>query len=132
MFYLWFLLGACINAIFAQQFYDSTPCSRDTSYPGSRYTCNSFQNSCQTFVVYRASEYFQTILSISELFHMNPDDLLHLNNLPSPSEVLMPGKGVLIPINCSCSGQILRQISVTLCLGPQHSQRLLVGFLKAY
>ncbi|KAA8544080.1 hypothetical protein F0562_021743 [Nyssa sinensis] len=108
MFYLWFLIWVCINLSQAQQFYDATLCSSDTNYPGTRYTCNSFKNLCQTFMVYRASQRFQTISNISYLFSMDPDELLPLNNLTSPSEILQPGREVLVPINCSCSGQFFQ------------------------
>ncbi|XP_062016229.1 lysM domain receptor-like kinase 4 [Rosa rugosa] len=105
MIFLWFFILVCLNSSHAQQYYDQSECPSNISYPGSRYTCNMFQNSCSTYVVYRANQHFQTIANISDLFHMDSDAMLRLNNLTSPSDVLKPGREVLIPINCSCSGQ---------------------------
>lgn len=113
MIYLSFVFWVCISSsTYAQQFYDSSDCSSDAPNPGSRYTCNSFPNSCKTFLVYRANQNFQTIGRISDLFHSNSADVLGLNNLTSPSEILKPGREVLVPINCSCSGQFF-QANVT-------------------
>jgi hypothetical protein len=39
---------------------------------------------------------------------LNSADVLHLNNLTSPSEILKPGRDVLVPVNCSCSGQFFQ------------------------
>ncbi|XP_052186941.1 lysM domain receptor-like kinase 4 [Diospyros lotus] len=109
MIFPWFLIWVelvSLNA--AWQFYDATLCSSDTDNPGRRYACNSFQKSCQTFVVYRAGQQFQTISNISGLFRMEPDVLLPLNNLTSPSEILEPAREVLVPVNCSCTGQFFQ------------------------
>ncbi|XVF46306.1 hypothetical protein PTKIN_Ptkin03bG0017100 [Pterospermum kingtungense] len=108
MIYLLFLVWIVINSSFAQQYYDSSDCLSNDSYPGSRYTCNSKQQySCRTFLVYRANKQFgvQNLLNISALFQMNSSELLDVNNLASPSETLEPGREVLVPINCSCSRQ---------------------------
>lgn len=108
MFYLYLLIWACISPIHAQQYYDSSDCASDAASPGSRYTCNSAHDSCNTYLIYRAKGYFQTLSNISGLFDVNPDkstEVLHLNNLTSPSEILNPGREVLIPVLCSCSGQ---------------------------
>ena len=55
----WFVIWICINSCFAQQYYDPSDCSSEPRN-GSRYECQySFQNSCTTFLVYRANRYFQ-------------------------------------------------------------------------
>ncbi|XP_031285367.1 lysM domain receptor-like kinase 4 [Pistacia vera] len=111
MIYLWLLSWACINLSYAQQHYDYSECSANTSLPGSRYTCNSFRNSCNTFIVYRANTQFQTLSNITALFQINSNasnEVLHLNKLTSSSEILKSGREVLIPINCSCSGQFFQ------------------------
>ncbi|XWS71842.1 hypothetical protein CRYUN_Cryun03dG0172300 [Craigia yunnanensis] len=107
MIYLLFLIWIAANSSFAQQYYDPSDCPSDTSYPGSRYTCNSKQQSCKTFLVYRANQQFgvQNLLNISALFQKKSVELLDLNNIASPSEILKPGREVLVPINCLCSGQ---------------------------
>ncbi|XVF20261.1 hypothetical protein REPUB_Repub11eG0182500 [Reevesia pubescens] len=107
MIYLLFLLWFAVDSSFAQQYYDPSDCLSNTSNPGSRYICNSIQQSCKTFLVYRANQHFgvQNLLNISALFQKKPDKLLDLNNMASPSEILKPGKEILVPINCLCSGQ---------------------------
>ncbi|KAL2471071.1 LysM domain receptor-like kinase 4 [Abeliophyllum distichum] len=93
---------------YSQQFYDATLCSSDTEYPGTRYTCNSFQGSCHTFLVYRANRKFQTISSISTLFKMDPDHLRIINNVSNSSWILETGREVLVTITCSCTGQFFQ------------------------
>ncbi|XP_039052334.1 lysM domain receptor-like kinase 4 [Hibiscus syriacus] len=107
MIYLLFLIWITVSLSFAEQFYDPSDCSSDTSHPGSRYTCDSVRQSCRTYLVYRANQHFglQKLVNISALFRINPDELLHLNNIASPSETLKPGREVLLPITCLCSGQ---------------------------
>ncbi|XVE59075.1 hypothetical protein DITRI_Ditri05aG0015800 [Diplodiscus trichospermus] len=107
MIYLMFFIWIAINSTFAQQYYDPSDCPSDTSYPGSRYTCNSKQQSCQTFLVYRANQHFglQNLVNISALFQRKSDELLDLNDIALPSEILKPGREVLFPIDCSCSGE---------------------------
>jgi LysM repeat protein len=109
MVFIWFLIFLFFNPINAQQYYDPSDCSENTNYPGSRYTCNhSYQHPCQTFLVYRASHYFKTISDVSQLFQLDPAELLHLNNLKSQLKVLEPGREVLVPIKCSCLGQFFQ------------------------
>ena len=107
MIYVWFLILICINSSYAQQYYDPSDCSSEKHNPGSRYTCNSFQNSCNTFLVYRANQYFQNVSAISGLFNLNPDVVLQWNSVTS-SEILNPGREVLVPIICSCSDQFFQ------------------------
>lgn len=110
MIYLSFVaFWVCISSSYAQQYYDSSDCSSDMQFPGSKYTCNSFQiSSCKTFLIYRAKQHVQTIERISDMFQLSSTDVLALNNLTSPSEKLKPGREVVVPINCSCSGQFFQ------------------------
>ncbi|KAJ4725083.1 LysM receptor kinase [Melia azedarach] len=111
MICIWLLIWACINSSSAQQYYDYSDCSEDSSFPGSRYTCTSVQNSCNTFLVYRANGYFRTFSNITQLFQLNSDEsdeVLQLNKLISHSEILKPGREILIPVNCSCSGRFFQ------------------------
>ncbi|KAK4255117.1 hypothetical protein QN277_008154 [Acacia crassicarpa] len=109
MVYLWFIALLCIfSSSSAHRFYDSTNCSTDpNTYPGSRYTCKTPQDPCQTYLVFRSNQHFQKISEISKLFHNDPHTLLQENNhlnLNSSSQFIEAGKEVLIPVNCSCSG----------------------------
>ncbi|KAI4334374.1 hypothetical protein L6164_019074 [Bauhinia variegata] len=112
--YLCFVAWICISSSSAQQYYDPSNCSSsENSNSGSRYTCNLPHDSCSTFLVYRANQNFQTISDISKLFNMSSDGLLQINNLTSSSQVLKPGKEVLLPFNCSCSVGLFYQANLT-------------------
>ncbi|XP_019199003.1 PREDICTED: lysM domain receptor-like kinase 4 [Ipomoea nil] len=107
MMFGWLLVWMfSVYSSYAQQYYDSTLCSDTSVYPGTRYTCNSSRGfSCPTFLVYRASHDVRTISTISSLFNIPPAELLSpRNNVTSGSEILEPGREVLIPVQCSCSG----------------------------
>ncbi|KAH7542656.1 hypothetical protein FEM48_Zijuj02G0097300 [Ziziphus jujuba var. spinosa] len=105
----WFLILVCIKSSSAQQYYDPSDCVSNTNNSGSKYTCSSSsQSSCKTFLVYRASQHFQTISNVSDLFNVKFDVLLQLNNLTNKSEALTSGREILVPITCSCSGQFFK------------------------
>lgn len=109
MIYLWFVIWICINSCFAQQYYDPSDSSSSEPRNGSRYECQySFQNSCPTFLVYRANRCFQTISSISDLFNLNSTEVLQRNSVTSSDEKLKSGREVLVPINCVCSDRFFQ------------------------
>ncbi|XP_061338858.1 lysM domain receptor-like kinase 4 [Gastrolobium bilobum] len=105
MIHLWCVAWMCISVCTAHLYYDSSDCNSNETFLGSRYSCNSTQDSCKTFLVYRANKHFQTISDISKLFNMNTDEVLQINNLTSSFQVLKQGKEVLLPVVCTCSGQ---------------------------
>ncbi|XP_004506041.1 protein LYK5-like [Cicer arietinum] len=107
MIHIWFVAWMCITLCNSQQPYDISICTSNEIFPGSRYTCNSTHDlhSCKTFLVYRSNQNFNTISQISNLFNKNTNEILHINNLTSSSQVLKQGKEVLIPVECTCSGQ---------------------------
>ncbi|XP_065865574.1 lysM domain receptor-like kinase 4 [Euphorbia lathyris] len=105
MLFPWFiiLMLTCFNLTRSDpQFYDSSDCSSDSSYPGSRYTCKSHHKSCSTFLVYKANQNFNSISTISRLFQSDFHELLRLNNLSPSSDILVSGREVLVPVICSC------------------------------
>ncbi|CAL1404547.1 unnamed protein product [Linum trigynum] len=102
----------------AQQHYDTSDCAAPNSTsPGSRYTCNttsSSNSSCSTFLFFRATRQFRTLASISELLNSSVDSMQHLNGgVASSMEVLDPGREVVVPVQCSCSGQYFQTELVT-------------------
>ncbi|CAI9096352.1 OLC1v1032470C1 [Oldenlandia corymbosa var. corymbosa] len=88
----------------ADQYYDGTSCYSADNVQGTRYSCDSLSPSkCWTFLVYRANDRFNTIAKISTLFNVTSEELLGKNsNVTSSSEVLNPGREVVVPITCSC------------------------------
>ncbi|KAK7262286.1 hypothetical protein RJT34_29852 [Clitoria ternatea] len=105
MIHLWFVTLMCLNACYAQLDYDTNNCTSDEALRRSSYTCNSAQDSCRTFLVYRANKQFQTVSDVSKLFNKSSHELLLINNLTSSTQVLKQGKEVLLPFDCTCSGQ---------------------------
>nr|XP_009776977.1 PREDICTED: lysM domain receptor-like kinase 4 [Nicotiana sylvestris] len=106
MNFQWLLvICICISSSYGQQFYDSTSCFSNISSPGTRYTCTSLNDSCQTFLIYRTNQDFTTISDVSYLFGFSPDVLLTLNNVTSSSQILEIGREVIVPIQCSCLGE---------------------------
>ncbi|XP_057752088.1 lysM domain receptor-like kinase 4 isoform X2 [Arachis stenosperma] len=99
MIHLCFVSLISISVCYAQQYYDPNSCNLNETISGSRYTCNSTNHSCKTFLVYKANKNFQTISNISALFHMRTRDVLELNNLTSSSDVLE--EGLLSPVTLS-------------------------------
>lgn len=110
MAFFWILIffSSSINLIYSQQPYDKSSCYSKAMVPGSRYTCNSFTNSCNTYIVYRSQSNFQNISAIANLFGADPDQLIQLNMLTSPSQFLGIGREVLVPINCTCTGEFFQ------------------------
>lgn len=106
MLHLFFLVFLTIPSTRGEQSYDADVCTTSSDLPGSRYICSSFQDKCDTFLVYRANEEFQTIANISILFNKKPEELLtSYNNITSAFQILETGREVLVPIKCSCSGE---------------------------
>lgn len=109
------VIWTCIGSSYGQQFYDSTSCFSSITSPGTRYTCTSSNDSCQTFLVYRANQDFTTISDVSYLFGiLDPDHelLLNMNNVTSSLQILEIGREVIVPIQCSCLGEFF-QANVT-------------------
>ncbi|CAN4119298.1 unnamed protein product [Withania somnifera] len=104
---IWTRIGSC----YGQQLYDSTPCFSSITSPGTRYTCTSPNDSCETFLVYRANKDFTTISDVTYLFGtLDHDDeqLLNMNNVTSSSQILEIGREVVVPIQCSCIGEFFQ------------------------
>ncbi|QHN86393.1 LysM domain receptor-like kinase [Arachis hypogaea] len=85
LFTLSFLLVSS-NGIMSQQNYSGNSvlsCSNnDAEGPSSDflYTCNGFQKSCLTFLIFKSQTPHNTIATISNLTSSNPEDLARFNN----------------------------------------------------
>ncbi|KAL4317357.1 hypothetical protein AHAS_Ahas15G0377700 [Arachis hypogaea] len=106
LFTLSFLLVSS-NGIMSQQNYSGNSvlsCSNnDAEGPSSDflYTCNGFQKSCLTFLIFKSQTPHNTIATISNLTSSNPEDLARFNNA-THSTLFRTGKEVIVPLNCSC------------------------------
>ncbi|XVE87247.1 hypothetical protein DITRI_Ditri18aG0101100 [Diplodiscus trichospermus] len=68
------------------------------------YSCNGEKLSCQTFLIFKAQPPYDSVSTISNLTSADPLELAHINNI-SLSMILPLNKEVIVPVNCSCSGQ---------------------------
>ncbi|THG08561.1 hypothetical protein TEA_015921 [Camellia sinensis var. sinensis] len=68
------------------------------------YTCNGLNRTCQAYLTFRSQFPYNTVSSISHLLGSDPSQLSHLNSV-SANATFETDKAVLIPVNCSCSGQ---------------------------
>lgn len=73
--------------------------------PAFLYSCNSEYQSCGAFMIFRAQPPYDTVSTISKLTSADPSELARLNDISSFTEVLPIDKEVIVPVNCSCSGQ---------------------------
>lgn len=129
---IFIIMGVCLlqipsssvvdnGIVSAQQMYSddySEDCDNHHSR-SSAYECNGAAEECQTFVLYRAQPFYMSLLNISMLFNMNPTVIASASNLSvtAYSKPLAKDHAVLIPINCSCSGD-LSQANVTYIVLP--------------
>ncbi|KAK2657311.1 hypothetical protein Ddye_010363 [Dipteronia dyeriana] len=99
------------SLIHAQQPYvgkATTNCSTpDASNSNSvlGYSCNGLNKiGCQAYLVFRSLPPFNTVDSISTLLGSDPSQLSKINSV-SETETFETSKLVIVPVNCSCSGQ---------------------------
>ncbi|KAK4840719.1 hypothetical protein QYF36_016420 [Acer negundo] len=81
----------------------TTDASNSNSFLG--YSCNGLNKiSCQAYLVFRSLPPFNTVDSISTLLGSDPSQLSKINSV-SGNETFETSKLVIVPVNCSCSGQ---------------------------
>ncbi|KAJ9170812.1 hypothetical protein P3X46_018886 [Hevea brasiliensis] len=91
--------------IHAQQPYEgkaTTNCSNtDNSVLG--YSCSGLNRSCQAYVTFRSQPPYNSVASISTLLSSDPSQLSAINSV-SETASFDTNKLVIVPVNCSCSG----------------------------
>ncbi|KAK2987486.1 hypothetical protein RJ640_012145 [Escallonia rubra] len=101
-----FLISSSL--VHAQQPYigkATTLCDRtDDSSSILGYTCNGQNRSCQSYLTFRSEPPFNTVSSIAALLASDPFQLAQLNSVPQTT-TFETNTMVLVPVNCSCSGQ---------------------------
>ncbi|XP_058081886.1 lysM domain receptor-like kinase 4 [Magnolia sinica] len=68
------------------------------------YTCNGQTPTCQSYLIFRSQPPYNTPSSISSLLSSDPSQLSSINSF-SDNETIQTNKQVIVPVNCSCSGQ---------------------------
>ncbi|XP_031270774.1 protein LYK5-like [Pistacia vera] len=73
--------------------------------PAFLYTCNGKNQSCGAFLIFKSQPPYDTVSTISKLTSSDPSELGRINDISTFTEVLPTDKEVIVPVNCSCSGQ---------------------------
>ncbi|KAK7386508.1 hypothetical protein VNO78_26786 [Psophocarpus tetragonolobus] len=76
------------------------------------YTCNGVNPSCQAYVTFRAQSLYNSVPSISALLGSDPSQLSEANSV-SKDATFETNKLVLVPVNCSCSGNQYYQVNTS-------------------
>ncbi|XVF15690.1 hypothetical protein REPUB_Repub09cG0177000 [Reevesia pubescens] len=84
------------------------------------YTCNGEKLSCQTFLIFKSQPPYDSVSTISNLTSADPLELAYINNV-SLSTILPPNKEVIVPVNCSCSGQYYQANTSYIVPSMEHS-----------
>ncbi|CAN1224851.1 LysM domain receptor-like kinase 4 [Linum grandiflorum] len=95
----------CFSFVQAQQPYigqGTNKCST-TSNSALGYSCNGINNTCQSYLTFRAQPPYTTVTSISTLLGSNPSQLAAINSVPQTA-TFPTNQLVLVPVTCSCSG----------------------------
>ncbi|KAI3946097.1 hypothetical protein MKX01_024853 [Papaver californicum] len=103
-----FLVICSSSQTYAQQPYDGNTAGECTKIDNSTsvlgYTCNGQNPSCQAYFIFRSIPPYNTVSSISRLLASEPLQLSQINSV-SETATFQTNKEVIVPINCSCSGE---------------------------
>lgn len=107
IFTLFFFFISNISIILGQQPYiglATNACPRKGDSKSIRgYTCNGESHTCQAYLTFRTQPIYSSISTISSLLGSNPSQLAEINSV-SLNETFETNKMVIVPVNCSCSG----------------------------
>ncbi|KAK2372811.1 lysM domain receptor kinase [Trifolium repens] len=102
-----FFFTTNISIILGQQPYiglATTACPRKGDAKSIRgYTCNGETQTCQAYLTFRTQPIYSSVSTISNLLGSNPSQLAEINSV-SLNETFETNKMVIVPVNCSCSG----------------------------
>ncbi|XP_057793154.1 lysM domain receptor-like kinase 4 [Salvia miltiorrhiza] len=68
------------------------------------YACNGQRSSCRAFLIFTAKSPYATAAAIANLSSSDQAEVSRINNVTT-FKVLPEGQEVIIPVECSCSGQ---------------------------
>ncbi|XP_058772762.1 lysM domain receptor-like kinase 4 [Vicia villosa] len=105
LLFFFFITNISINL--GQQPYiglSTTACPRKGDSKSIRgYTCNGQTHTCQAYLTFRSQPIYSSVSTISSLLGSNPSQLAEINSV-SLNETFETNKMVIVPVNCSCSG----------------------------
>nr|ASM47209.1 lysm-containing receptor kinase 6 [Parasponia rigida] len=100
---------SCLSLRFSQQPYEGesiTACSnKDGSNSVLGYTCNGVKTSCQAYLTFRSQPPYDNVSAIADLLASDPSQI-SLVNLVSKNFTFETNRLVIVPVNCSCSGEL--------------------------
>ncbi|KAB1214615.1 LysM domain receptor-like kinase 4 [Morella rubra] len=77
----------------------------DNSTSAAGYFCNGQNRSCQAYLTFRSQPPYNTVSTISALLSSDPSQLSQINSVLSETHSFETNQLVLVPVNCSCSGE---------------------------
>ncbi|KAL0351918.1 UNVERIFIED_CONTAM: protein LYK5 [Sesamum calycinum] len=89
------------------------------------YTCNGQYSSCRAFLIFRAKFPYNTVPVIGALTSSGIAEIAKINNVTGFT-VFPEGKEVIVPVNCSCSGQYY-QASTTYQVPIEHQTYYIIA-----
>nr|XP_027188730.1 wall-associated receptor kinase-like 1 isoform X2 [Cicer arietinum] len=94
------------RSINTQQLYLNTvtDCSNNPSAPKG-YLCNGPQKSCTSFLLFRPKPPYDSPITISNLLGSESSKIASINNISRDNKI-PSDKAIIVPILCSCSGNI--------------------------
>ncbi|KAJ4969735.1 hypothetical protein NE237_002834 [Protea cynaroides] len=90
----------------AQQNYvglDTTNCGSNNSVTFG-YLCNGPQISCSSYLTFRSTYPYDTLISISNLLASDASQIAQVNKMISEVDKIPTGTLIIVPVNCSCLG----------------------------
>ncbi|GLT35324.1 hypothetical protein SLA2020_097900 [Shorea laevis] len=109
LFKLFFLVAVVLQwgASHAQQPYLNNKqlnCSEQSDNFTKGYYCNGLNKSCATYITFRSTPPYNTAVAIGYLLKAEATQIVSLNNFASDFATIPSDTLVLVPVNCSCSG----------------------------
>ncbi|GKV33331.1 hypothetical protein SLEP1_g41854 [Rubroshorea leprosula] len=109
LFKLFFLVAVLLQwgGSHAQQPYLNNKqlnCSEQSDNFTKGYYCNGLHKSCASYITFRSTPPYNTAVAIGYLLNANATQIVSLNNFPSDFATIPSDTLVLVPVNCSCSG----------------------------
>ncbi|XP_015875626.3 wall-associated receptor kinase-like 1 [Ziziphus jujuba] len=79
----------------------------DNASTSKGYLCDiGHVKSCMSFVFFRSRTPYDTALTIGQLLGSEASEIASLNNISSSADKIPANKSILVPVSCTCSGNI--------------------------
>ncbi|KAF8022873.1 hypothetical protein BT93_F0402 [Corymbia citriodora subsp. variegata] len=88
--------------------------------PAFLYACNDDRWACRAFLIFKSRPPYDSVPAISTLLSSDLEEVARINNVTRLA-VFPADKEVIVPVNCSCSGQYYRAISAFSIAGGNHT-----------